>query len=141
MKSKVLISKTPIDKYQKVLIEKELEMKNKHNINEDKTEIIYVAKEDGAFIGGIKMEAYNDHIYTHLLAVKKAYRGKQVGYHLMQYAEKEAMSRNIRLLEVGTASFQARGFYEKLGYHVIHTRKNNPKGYETYTLVKHIKQV
>jgi ribosomal protein S18 acetylase RimI-like enzyme len=84
------------------------------------------------------MVVYDLSLYTHLLAVNQAYRGNQIGKKLMSFAEEEAKKRNIHLLDVGTASFQAKPFYEKLGYSVIYTRKNNPKGYECYTLVKEI---
>jgi ribosomal protein S18 acetylase RimI-like enzyme len=57
----------------------------------------------------------------------------------MQMVEKEAQKLGIEWLQLGTTSFQARAFYERLGFHVIHTMHDYPKGFDIYTLIKKVK--
>ena len=103
-------------------------------------DILYVAVEDETFCGGIHFEVYNELIHTHLLAVNKEYRGHQIGTKLMNYVESYAKERGYKILTVGTTEFQARPFYEKLGYKVVYTRQDHPKGYECYTLYKELEE-
>lgn len=117
-----------------------IEFHKKENIVTDYIEKTFVALDGEVFVGGVVIEIYPTSIYTHLLAVNKDYRGKKVGLKLMEFPEKEAKERNIKMLEVGTAEFQAKPFYEKLDYKVVYTRKDNPKGYECYTLVKTLEE-
>lgn len=64
-----------------------------------------------------------------------SHKGKGIGRALLKRVIDEAKAKNLDYIELGTTSFQAKGFYEKLGFKVVHTRKNNPKGYLSYTLV------
>lgn len=108
----------------------------RERIDKNCEEMLFVALDGNRFVGGVSIEVYSHSIYTHLLAVDKQYRGKQIGKKLMVFPEKIAKEKNFKQLEVGTAEFQARPFYEKLGYKVVYTRNDNPKGFKTYTLVK-----
>ena len=54
----------------------------------------------------------------------------------MNMIEEEATQKGVKLFSLGTAEFQARPFYEKLGYKVVMTLPNNPVGYECYTMRK-----
>ena len=55
-------------------------------------------------------------MYITLLWVSDDLRGQGFGVKLMKAAEKEARRRGIKRAWVDTFSFQARSFYEKLGY-------------------------
>jgi ribosomal protein S18 acetylase RimI-like enzyme len=110
------------------------------NIITEYEEISYVALENNQFVGGITLEVYPHSIYIHLLSIKEEYRGKGIGKELMKFPLDIAKQRGIKLLEVGTAEFQARGFYEKLGYSVVYTRKDNPKGFQCYTLIQTLEE-
>ena len=50
--------------------------------------------------------------------------------------EKLAKSRGCEFIQLDTAEFQARGFYEKLGFQIVATLPRNFKGYATYILRK-----
>lgn len=50
------------------------------------------------------------------LWVSDACRGKGTGRELIQSAEQEAKKRGCHMAYVDTFDFQAKGFYEKLGY-------------------------
>ena len=92
------------------------------------------------FCGGIYLEIYQDYLYIDLLAVNKEYKGQGIGTKLMQYADDYARKHNFEMINVGTTEFQARPFYEKLGYQVVFTRQNNPKGFECYSLNKKLEE-
>lgn len=59
------------------------------------------------------------------LWVSEAYRKSGLGRKLMQKAENEALKRGCHQAYVDTFGFQAKGFYEKLGY----TEYGNLPGY------------
>ncbi|MFW5794273.1 MAG: GNAT family N-acetyltransferase [Bacillota bacterium] len=100
------------------------------------TEKEIVALDNNNFIGGISCEIYDDTLYISRIAVKENYRKKQIGKNLMQFLEKEAKKRNLKVIQLGTCEFQAKGFYNKLEYKIVFTRDNNPKGYKNYTMIK-----
>lgn len=129
-------SKEVINEYDIISKAKKKEYKEKYNEEDPKEEITYVAYEDDVFAGGIYIEVNEDSLYIDLLAVNKDFREKKIGTKLMLYAEQIARVKHMVSIELGTAEFQARAFYEKLGYEVVFTRQNYPKGFECYTLVK-----
>ena len=55
----------------------------------------------------------------------------------MELAEEEAKKRNLYSIELVTVL--ASGFYEKLGYEIVITKKEQPKGFDCYTLLKKIR--
>lgn len=57
--------------------------------------------------------------YVTLLYVPTALQGQGIGAQLMVEAEAIARERGMAGLWVNTYDFQARGFYEKLGYSVF----------------------
>ena len=54
----------------------------------------------------------------------------------MVFAEEYARKLKLESIDLGTTEFQAKDFYEKLGYEVVFTRENYPIGYNCYTLYK-----
>lgn len=135
----VNISEEIISVYDEILKNKTSEFNKKNHIPEMIEFYNVVAIHGSDFYGGALIEVYKDHIYTNLLAVNKSFRGNRVGSNLMNLIEKIATDHKRLYLSVGTAEFQAKPFYESLGYNVVHTRNNHPKGYHSYTLVKYIK--
>ena len=65
-----------------------------------------------------------------ILVVAKNERGKGLGKRLMKAAEKEALKRNCKYISLDTFSFQAPGFYEKLGFQKIGIEENPHRGYD-----------
>jgi ribosomal protein S18 acetylase RimI-like enzyme len=133
---KIIVSEEAVEPYQNQLINQQNNFDETNKIDNTCEEIAYVALDDDKFIGGITLEVSKDSVYTHLLVVDNNYRGKDIGSKLMSLAEDLAKERNIKLLEVGTTDFQAPSFYKKMGYKVIYTRRDNPKGYNCYTMMK-----
>lgn len=129
-------SKEYVNEYDIIHKKKQEEYKSNFNEQVMKDTVTYVAYDNDVFAGGVLFEIYEDSIYVDLLAVNKEYRGNNVGTELMMYVEAYAKEKEIQNLDLGTTQFQARAFYEKLGYKVVFTRQNFPKGFECYTLIK-----
>jgi len=71
-----------------------------------------------------------------LLYILKAMRGAGLGSRLIHMAEEEAMRRGCSGAWLDTFSFQARGFYEKLGYAVFGSIEDYPPGHSRFFLKK-----
>jgi len=56
----------------------------------------------------------------------------------MAEAEEEALRRDCRSAWLDTFEFQARGFYERLGYSCFATLPEYPQGYSRYFLQKQL---
>src|SRR5476649_984287 len=79
---------------------------------------IFVEDENGNKQAGIVAETVGKWMYIQMLWVDESLRGKDVGTQLIQEAEEEAKARGCRYALVDTFSFQARPFYERMGYGV-----------------------
>ena len=64
-----------------------------------------------------------------LLWVRGDRRNSGLGGQLMAAAIAEARARGCTLMFLSTHSFQARGFYEKLGFELIATIPDKPLGH------------
>lgn len=76
------------------------------------------------------------------LWVDEDLRGQGWGSRLLLCGESEARNRGCEVCEVDTFSFQAKGFYEKAGYHCFGTLQGIGKGriqrhYLTKNLINH----
>ena len=63
-------------------------------------------------------------------------RSRGVGRRLMKEAEAEAVRRGCRQLILTTHSFQAPGFYRKLGFEIVSEILDCPRGHSHLTLRK-----
>lgn len=87
-------------------------------------------------VGGFYATTYWEWMEIIALWVSPDLRGKGYARELVCLAEKEADSRGCHGAFVDTFSFQARGFYEKLGYSVFGTLPRFPAGHERFYLNK-----
>lgn len=78
--------------------------------------ISLVAIESAQFRGGLFGKIMLQRLYVELLGVKADARGQQLGARLLRAAETAAKARGLNGVYLDTYSFQAPGFYEKLGY-------------------------
>ncbi len=83
---------------------------------------------------------YWDWLDIAVLWLDERLRGEGHGTRLMRVAEDEAMRRGCVHSYLSTLSFQARGFYEGLGYRVIGRLDDYPPGHVKYWLRKDLGQ-
>ncbi|MBZ6075483.1 GNAT family N-acetyltransferase [Microvirga puerhi] len=69
--------------------------------------------------GGLWAQSRWGGFYIDMLMVPESMRGKGAGTRLMQSAEAEARRRNCRHIWLDTYAFQAKPFYEKLGFSIF----------------------
>ena len=89
-------------------------------------------------IGGLWGVTGLNYLYVDLLFIPEAARGSGIGRTLMRQAEEEALRRGCRAAWLDTFSFQARGFYEKLGYAVFGCLDDYPPGHSRFFLTKRL---
>ena len=89
-------------------------------------------------LGGLYGSTWMSYLHVNLLFVPESMRGAGVGRKLMMEAEAEAVRRGCSAASLDTFSFQARGFYEKLGYSVFGTLEDYPPGHRRFYLTKRL---
>ncbi len=95
-----------------------------------------VALQEGEAIGGLLGYTNWEWLYVAQLWVSETLRGHGVGGQLVRAAESEARRRGCRHAHVDTFSFQARPFYERLGYTVFGQLDDYAAGHTRYFLQK-----
>ena len=92
--------------------------------------------ERGDVLGGVLGQLWGGWLQVTYLWVSEAVRGVGHGTRLMKAAETYARSRGAIEAAVETYSFQARPFYERLGYEVFSTLDGYPPGHVKFFLRK-----
>ncbi len=100
--------------------------------------LLTLVAEDGTFSGGLSGHVSYGWLFVELLWVTEEARCKGQGRSLMLAAEKMARSQGAQHAWVDTFSFQARSFYEKLGYVVFGELEDYPPGHSRYFLRKRL---
>ena len=91
---------------------------------------------DSPILGGLWGATGYGWLFTQLLAVPDGARGQGVGTQLMQMAEREAKARGCHSAWLDTFEFQARPFYERLGYVCFGELPNYPAGFSRFFMKK-----
>lgn len=99
---------------------------------------VLVKDKDGKVLGGLWGTTGWQWLFVHLLWLPETLRGTGLGRDLMHRAEAEAVARGCGNVWLDTYSFQARGFYEKLGYAVFGTLEGYPPGHRRHFLQKRL---
>lgn len=94
---------------------------------------------DGALVGGIYGATMWGWLMVDGLWVDEQLRGRGLGRRLVLRAEEAAIDRGCRGAWLGTFDFQARGFYERLGYRVFAEIPDLPPGHMHYHLLKNFR--
>ena len=76
--------------------------------------------------------------YIRSLWVHKDWRGQGLGTQLLRAAEQEARTRGCQQIVLDSFSFQAAGFYQKLGYEVFAVLEEHPRHHRNYYLRKRL---
>lgn len=101
---------------------------------------VLLKDEAGATVGGLWGATIFRWLKIELLFVPERMRGASVGTAIMERAEAWAMERGCIGASLDTYSFQARGFYEKLGYTLVGTIADCPPGGARHFLQKRFDQ-
>lgn len=90
-------------------------------------------------IGGLWGATSYDWLFTQLLVVPEHLRGRGFGTRLMRLAEEEAIARGCHGAWLDTHEFQARPFYEHLGYTCFGELSDYPPGHSRFFMQKTLK--
>lgn len=115
----------------------------KHNLahielKEVKPIAIFVNDENDKEIGGISAETHGKWLEISLLWVDEKLRGQNIGSKLVKDVEVEAIKRGCKYSFINTFSFQAKDFYEKLGYKEVFTLEEYPLTSKRHYFVKQL---
>jgi len=91
--------------------------------------VVVLRDKDQAVVGGMWGATGYGWLFTQLLVVPTSMRGHGVGTEVMQIAEQEAIARGCHSAWLDTHEFQARAFYERLGYVAFAELPNYPLGF------------
>lgn len=94
--------------------------------------------DDGSVVGGLLGHTKWRWMYVSKLWVAESVRGEGVGSKLMVTAETLARARGCTDVSLDTFEFQARPFYERLGYQLFGTLEGFPPGFRQYFLTKRL---
>ncbi len=98
----------------------------------------FLKNDDGEIVGGALGNIWGDWYFLDILWVDRRLRGHDNGSQMLAIAEQHAIECGCKGAHLDTASFQARPFYEKLGYTVFGTLEDHPVGHSHYLLSKRL---
>lgn len=93
---------------------------------------------NGAVVGGLLGQTNISWLFVIALWVTTSQRGRGIGKALLAEAEREAARRGCIGVYLDTYSFQAKPFYERLGYQLFGTLPDCPPGGAKYYLYKRL---
>ena len=100
---------------------------------------LFAFHDDGALAGGLLGQTQLAWLKTEIVVVRDANRKSGIGSELMRRAEAEAAARGCIHAYVNTMAWQAREFYEKLGYRIAGELPNwDSHGHSKYFLIKRL---
>ena len=99
---------------------------------------VVLRADDGTIVGGALCEIRWHWLFVDQLWVAETHRGSGFGTALLAAAEAEARARGCTRAHLDTISFQARPFYEKLGWRLFGTLEDYPPGHTKYYLQKEL---
>jgi GNAT superfamily N-acetyltransferase len=89
-------------------------------------------------VGGLYGTTLYSFLRVDLVFVPESMRRNGIGRKLLTDAETEAVRRGCHAVSLDTYSFQARGFYERLGYWVFGIIEDYPPGHSRIFLTKQL---
>jgi GNAT superfamily N-acetyltransferase len=96
----------------------------------------FLRDDRGALIGGAYGYVNWNWLFINLVWVSESVRGGGHGRRVILALEQAARERGCTHAHLDTFSFQARPFYEKLGYEVFSTLEDYPPGHRRFFMKK-----
>ena len=101
---------------------------------------VFVRDPEGRAVGGAIANVFGGWVYISLLWVEESLRNQGYGTELMNRVERAAQELGCRYAHLDTYSFEARPFYERLGYEVFGVLEDYPEGHYKYFMKKKLAQ-
>jgi GNAT superfamily N-acetyltransferase len=106
--------------------------------NAESLTLVVRRPDEAAPLGGLHARIFYGWMYVNLLHLPEDLRGQGLGRVLMQRAELAARARGCTGIWLDTFSFQARPFYESLGFRLFATLEDYPPGHSRHYLMKRL---
>ena len=103
-----------------------------------RTVAAFLRNDQGRVVGGVQGSLWGRSMHIDVLWVDETQRGRRYGSKLMKAIEDYAAAQGHPLVYVETTSFQARPFYEGLGYQVFGELPGISEGHTMYFLKKEV---
>jgi GNAT superfamily N-acetyltransferase len=100
---------------------------------------IFVRDDGGRIVAGICGSTWGGCCEIRQFWVEESQRGRGLGTHLLEAAEREAHRRGCGQIVLATFSFQAPDFYAKRGFQTLFTMDDYPRGHRNLLLRKSLK--
>lgn len=94
---------------------------------------------NNTIVAGLIGNIYWQCLYIKDLWIDEGLRKQGIGRQLMQRAEDNARSHDCNFIWVQTFSWQAQGFYQKLGFRIVGQLDDYPPDHTFFTLRKDLK--
>lgn len=98
----------------------------------------FVRDADGELIAGLDGFSWGGYAKIEWLWVREDHRGAGLGSQIIRAAEAEAVRRECAVVRVDSHTFQAPGFYEKLGYERVGFAAGTPEGHGEVFFLKRL---
>jgi GNAT superfamily N-acetyltransferase len=103
------------------------------------SDLALIARDDnGAVIAVALGETGRGWLHISVVWAEERSRGRRLGTQLVNAMEAEAIRRGCHGAYLDTFSYQARPFYEKLGYEVFGTLEDYPPGHQRFYMRKRL---
>jgi len=97
---------------------------------------ISACAEDGRLVAGLLGHTHHGWLHVGWLWVPEELRHQGIGTELMRRAEAEALERGCHHAHLTTLDFQARSFYERLGYTAFGVLDDYPRPHQRFFMQK-----
>ena len=138
---KITLTDAPTPEMRKGIVEPLVEFNNSRLGRREANRPLVILLSDpdsDEILGGLHGATMFSYLWIDLLFIPESMRGIGIGRKLMAQAEAEALHRGCHAVTLDTFSFQARGFYERLGYSVFGILDDCPPGQSRFYLTKRL---
>ena len=137
---KIELIENPDKKTQDEVLDPLIEYNRQHVGLSGKIELSFQMRDaNGVLVGGANGFTHWNYFFLAHLYVNGSYRGQGIGEKVLRAVEAEAMARGCDHLWLDTFSFQAPGFYEKMGYTRIGQLPDYPHGHQRFFYTRKLK--
>lgn len=125
-----------IDSRARDLVFNGLKLHNDKFARRNQSDFTITARINDEIIGVAMGESKYDWLILQYLWVNELHRDKGVGSDLMRQLDQLALRRELYGIHLDTFEFQARSFYEKMGFMVFGELEHHPQGFKRYFMKK-----